>query len=125
MTRINLLHVKVLPRAALVAEYRELPRIFTLSLKAHKRGLTPSTYGIPEEFKLGPGHMKFSSNKLNFLKDRYCQICEEMIDRGYTVNFPEPNLPGIPIEWFGDYTPTKQAIAESRKRLIDRGHIDE
>ena len=63
MTRINLVHPSELHRKHLVAEFRELPRVFSLARKAqydmHKRSQ-------PNEYTLGKGHVIFWYTRLQY-----------------------------------------------------------
>ncbi len=121
MTRINTIPPSELMDEHLIAEYRELPRIFTLTSSAIKRGFTPQTYNIPKTFKLGPGHMKFFSNKLLWLKNRYDTIVSEMYERGFKVSFPEPKIDSaIPLHWFNDLEPNTNDLELSRQRIQER-----
>ena len=71
MTRINsAINPKNLTDQHLIAELRELPRIFTAVNKRLDKDL--SFDDIPKEFTLGDGHVKFFYNKLRFLIDRHC-----------------------------------------------------
>lgn len=123
MTRVNTNPVWELTDQHLVAEYKELPRIFTMVGQAVKRGITPATYGIPEAFTLNAGHMKFFADKLTWLINRYDELVEEMRRRNFTVNFPVPRIPGhITLEWFNDWEPTPQAMDISRRRQYERSY---
>jgi len=119
MTRINLVHPSELHRKHLVAEFRELPRVFSLARKAqydmHKRSQ-------PNEYTLGKGHVIFWYTRLQYLSDRYDQLCLEMQTRGYTCNrVPKQELEqGIDRSMFFGYNPTEKALAENRQRIKDR-----
>lgn len=121
MTRINVIPPRELSRKHLVAEYRELPRVFTGVRKAVARGLTPQDFDTPHEYTLGTGHVVFFYDKLYYVAMRYIDLVAEMQARGYHVSFPRPNIDGIPASWFGKYTPTREALAINLKRLRERG----
>jgi len=71
MTRINAgISIKRLSDQHLMAEIRELPRIFTLAKKNPDRN-------IPSTFKLGTGHVVFFYDKLKYLYKRYLILQEE------------------------------------------------
>lgn len=53
MTRINLVEPRYLTDEHLLAEYRELPRVFTY---VDRHGIAEDR---PESYKLGKGHVKF------------------------------------------------------------------
>lgn len=70
MTRINsAIDPKNLTDQHLIAELRELPRIFTAVNKRIEKG--ESFDDIPEKFTLGTGHVKFFYDKLSFLYQRH------------------------------------------------------
>lgn len=82
MTRINLLKPSELHNLHLLAEIRELPRIFSY---VEKFGIDIKR--IPKEFTLNKGHILFFSNKLKFLFERYCTLYQEAENRGYKINY--------------------------------------
>lgn len=82
MTRINLLQPKELHKLHLLAEIRELPRVFSY---VEKFGIDANR--IPKEFTLNKGHILFFSNKLKFLFERYCILYKEAQNRGYKINY--------------------------------------
>ena len=118
MTRINLIPPNQLTRQHLIAEYRELPRVFKLAVNWFNRG----GGDLPPTYRLGTGHMKFFYDKLEFLHDRQVSLVVEMKARGYTPKHdcPADLLRGIPSELIGGYEPTAEAIAASRARIQER-----
>ncbi len=44
----------------------------------------------------------------------------EMLFRGLTLIREEENVSDIPLEWFGDYAPTTEALAINRTRIATR-----
>lgn len=90
MTRINLVNPSELSDQHLLAEIRELPRIFTLVEK------NPNTNNIPTNYKMGTGHMNFFKDKLKFLYWRYIELYTEWHKRGfkykYTLNQTLANM---------------------------------
>lgn len=123
MTRINVVPAAELSSKHLVAEYRELPRVFGLVRSAIGRGLAPADIAAPSEYTLGPGHIKFFYTRLLWLARRHRLIVEEMIDRGYTPQFTErlrSRHGDIPLPWWGDYEPTADALAINRARILER-----
>lgn len=122
MTRINLVPPAELSDKHLGAEYRELPRIFTLVRKAQDRGEYPGDKRNPTEYTLGAGHCRFFYPRLGFLVQRYKQLVAECQARGRQVSYPDPEifLDGINYMWFDDYTPTAEAIAINRQRIKER-----
>lgn len=124
MTRINLVPPEVLCRQHLVAEYKELPRVFALVRDAQVKGWTPVTHlpRAPVDYVLGPGHLFFFYTRLGFLVDRQCSLVAEMVRRGYV-----PTHMDIPAwvlkldrEWFGAYIPTENAIRLNKDRINER-----
>ena len=80
MTRINL---GILPKDLcdqhLLAEYRELPRLFNFEPKSK----------APKEFTLGKGHVLFCRQYMGTMCQRQLQILDEMKHRGFTTNFSD------------------------------------
>ena len=122
MTRINVVPPAELHRAHLVAEYRELPRIFALVRAAQARGLTPQKLGAPATYTLGKGHVLFFYNKLRFMVNRQQALIAEMKSRGYQPQFgdPEALLEGIDPCWIHDWQPDEAALAMNRARIAER-----
>lgn len=122
MTRINVVPVNELTRQHLVAEYRELPRIYNLVRKRIELGNKPTDIKCPPKYTLGKGHVLFFYNKLKWLTDRYDSLCNEMKQRGYTVNYGDSTklVNGIPDEWFGTFEIDDEMLAINRQRINDR-----
>lgn len=122
MTRINCVPVEELTREHLVAEYRELPRIYALVRKRIEKGDNPTLMPMPSRYTLGKGHVLFFYNKLGWLTDRYVSLCNEMKRRGYTVNYGDvASLTNhIPKEWFGTFTVDDEALRINRERIMER-----
>lgn len=123
MTRINVIPVQELTRQHLVAEYRELPRVFAL---AHKASLSNKawTNKQPAQYTLGTGHVLFFYDKLKWLADRHKQIVQEMLARGYKPQLAECLCEQwcklIPNGYWRDYVPTSEAMQVNRERIADR-----
>lgn len=84
MTRINTIKVKDLLDQHLMAEYREMPMVagsLNRSLSS-KRGVV----GIPTNYTLNAGHVKFFYNKKQFLYTRYHELIKELQLRGYSLD---------------------------------------
>ena len=119
MTRINVIPPTELHRTHLVAEYREIVRVFDLARKCqyelHKKK-------IPNEYTLGTGHVLFFYDKLKFISERYDNLCQEMTDRGYTCNrvSKQELEQGIERSLFWNYEPTTQAIEINKARINER-----
>lgn len=108
MTRINCIPVNELHQKHLIAEYRELPRVFSL-VKSNIEKNKPMS-DIPKNYTMGTGHVKFFYNKLDYLQKRFSQLISEMLKRGYNPSFTD-NLNNlyrqqIPSIYWNDWTPT-------------------
>jgi len=119
MTRINLVHPSELATKFLVAEYKEIVRIFGLARKAQ--------YGMhhvkqPDVYTLGTGHCKFFYTRLQFISERYDSLCVEMLSRNFKCNrVPKEDLhQGIERNMFFDYKPTEEALRINRERILER-----
>ncbi len=82
MTRINLVPPNMLSDKHLLAEYRELPRVFTLA----KNSGAPFAHTVGNLYKLGPGHVLFFVNKIPWLLIRYKAIVGECFQRGFAID---------------------------------------
>lgn len=120
MTRINsAIDPKNLTDQHLVAELRELPRIFTAVNKRLEKDL--SFDGIPKEFILGTGHMTFFYDKLRFLIDRHCFLRFEYYCR-FKKNWQFKPDQSMLHRWvfkglFNDYMPWKPC---EKQLLVER-----
>lgn len=125
MTRINCVPVTELTDKHLVAEYRELPRIFGRTYAYQERGGNPASlavHGQPKEYVLGKGHVIFFYTRLKWCVRRFFELVEEMQRRGFK---PQYTLPPIVsgdcrLEWYGDWEVTPEALAINRARIEDR-----
>ena len=122
MTRINCIPPHELSGQHLVAEYRELPRIFALVRAAIGRGEMPGDRRNPANYTLGTGHVRFFYCRLGYLLRRQAALIAEMRARGYRPAFDDPGglIAGIPVEWCEDWEPTPEAIATNRARIAER-----
>ena len=106
MTRIN---VGVFPKELcdqhLIAEYRELPRLWG------KVSKNPA----PKHFKLGSGHVLWCQQYQGMLYDKYLSIVEEMLARGFKVSFPDP-----PKKAYYGSRPPKEEIYRARPIVLNR-----
>lgn len=114
MTRINLLDPSLLTDQHLIAEYRELPRVFTLALKAYGKPVK-----IPSNYVLGTGHVKFFYDKLKFLEQRQIALVQECKNRGFNISFEKIDFI-FPKSWYNDYIPSDVDIALSKSRLDEK-----
>lgn len=123
MTRINCISPSELTGPHLVAEYRELGRVFGLVRKAIERGERPTDKRNPTAYTLGTGHVRFFYPRLGYLADRHLALVDEMRDRGYKPMFTDDLAEvhkSIPREWWNDWTPDADAIAINRARIAER-----
>ncbi len=120
MTRINCVPPEELSTKHLVAEYRELPRIFGLARKAYERGERPTDKRNPLNYTLGTGHVRFFYNKQMFLQLRMIELVDEMRRRGHKPQFAPPTTLDLPSSWLNDWTPTPEAQAINRQRIKER-----
>lgn len=121
MTRINVVEPSELHYKHLVAEYKEITRVFGLARK-NQRDILGLRKKLPAEYTLGIGHVLFFMNKLKFIADRYESLTKEMLRRGYKPNpIPRENLlAGIDLKLIKDYITTAEAIKINRQRIQDR-----
>ena len=108
MTRINVgISPSELCDQHLVAEYRELPRLWNMTPKSK----------APPRFKLGAGHVLWCLQDPGMLADRYRGLVSEMRRRGMAVNFPDPPVTD-------GARPTAEELEEAailvRERLTER-----
>lgn len=119
MTRINLILPSDLYDQHLLAEYRELPRIFTY---VEKLKSLPSD--IPPKYTMGKGHVKFFANKLKYLMKRQFEITHELMDRGFKINFDVRDLylryEVLDNKFKNDYVPSDAEIEISRQRIDEK-----
>jgi len=116
MTRINLVPPGELHTKHLVAEYRELPRVFRLAEKAWDR----QDVKAPDQYTMGKGHVKFFYSRLGFCQRRFTQLVEEMTTRGFTPQHRTTPAVDVPDIWLSDWVPTVEAMAINRERIQQR-----
>lgn len=116
MTRINCgIKPCELTNKHLLAEHREIKRIPNLIKKGRY-----NLHGIPDEFKLGEGHVKFFYDKLKYLKKRYIEIYVECKRRKLNVANYVNAWNGVPVELCNDYTPTEADREICWQRINER-----
>ena len=112
MTRINVgMQPKQLTDKHLLAEHREIKRIPN-AIKSGRVNMS----GIPSDFTLGAGHVKFFYNKVGYLKERYVQLYEECVRRKFKVTSFLDSFDGISDELMGNYFPTEK----DRQLIVNR-----
>jgi hypothetical protein len=116
MTRVNLVPVRELSDQHLLSEHREIVRI-----PNQVRSGKLSAAGAPESFRLGTGHVKFFADKLGFVRDRYLQVYEECIARGFQVTYMGSAFYGtFTRDQRKQWTPSSDDIAVSRERIQEK-----
>lgn len=121
MTRINLTDVNTLTDQHLLAEYRELPRVFGLVEKHVLNGKSILDFSIPSQYKLGTGHVTFFYNKLLFLQKRHVDLVQECLQRGFKIqNTNQFDLSMFPADFCQDYCPSVVEIGISQQRLDEK-----
>jgi len=128
MTRINLVEPHQLTDKHLMAEYRELPRIFTAVLKLQAQSKTPADVDIPENYVLGTGHMKFFYNKIAWLRARYSNLFHELKARGFNLDDDlyinvHKSAASIDPMWTLWFEPRPEDIYLNMIRLCKRSNI--
>ena len=109
MTRINVIPPEDLTDQHLLAEYRELPRVFAL---ARPNVATPKVY------VLGEGHVKFFYPRTLWLARRQESLVRECMSRGIRVQYTEPHVPVSGCD--EDWAPTPEAVRLNLSRLHER-----
>lgn len=116
MTRINVIPVEELSDQHLLAEYRELPRALKQDISIENASPT---------YILGPGHVKWARRHWDFTYNRFKQICDELLYRGFQTSFSPENL--IPLfrklTWDvkdGTYKVSIKDIYLNRDRILER-----
>lgn len=116
MTRINCIPVVGLHDKHLLAEYRELPRVFKLARPCND---------APVQYTLGAGHVKFFYDKLRFLYNRQHDIVIEMKRRGFKPTFNPEDLhkrfySPAQLPLWNSWVPTQKDMALNRARISER-----
>ncbi len=113
MVRINIIDPKFLADQHLIAEYNE-----TLMLLGYvKKNPELNLKKIPENYKLGPGHILFFKNKLEYLNKRFLIIKKEMSKRGFSGN-KEIDLSLFKENLVNDWKATNEDKKIIKERLI-------
>lgn len=124
MTRINCIPPSELTREHLVAEYRELPRVFSLARRAAWAGRPPVSAATPPRYTLGKGHVLFFYPRLMYLVHRHQALVAEMDSRGYKARIRTfilcAGLSQLGEAWLGDWEPDAAAIEINRQRIAQR-----
>lgn len=118
MTRINLIDPKELTDQHLLAEYRELPRIFSA---VKKKILENKKIIAWKEYKMWTWHVIFFYDKLLFLQKRLEKIILECRKRNFNISFTNNyDLSDFPLELQKDYIPTEKDLEISKWRISEK-----
>lgn len=118
MTRINLVPVWELADQHLIAEWRELPRVFGLVKKKldEKKPII-----ISKNYTMGTGHVRFFYDKLLFLQKRHQSLVKEVQKRGFRITLTEKiSLKPFPKEYCQDFIPSEQDLEISQQRILEK-----
>lgn len=122
MTRINVVQPSELHDLHLLAEYRELPRVFALAARAAADDTWRKRQ--PIAYTLGTGHVLFFYDKLRWLSRRHQRLVREMKARGYkpkfTASLAEQWEHLIPAPYWRNYKPTEAARVINQDRINER-----
>jgi len=126
MTRINsAIKPHRLTDQHLIAELRELPRVFTSVQKRISDG--KNFEDIPEKFTLGSGHVKFFYDKLSFLNNRYAELAYEYTcryDKGWEWVINIDRFPDFLCNWYSPTQFEKDILIERiSKRIMESKQI--
>jgi hypothetical protein len=117
MTRINVgIAPARLPTKLLIAEHREITRIPNAVTSGRARLDQPPV----DEFRLGPGHVRFFYTRLGYLADRYQLILTECRHRGYDVTDKTSAFEGV--DRGTAYVPSERDRGLILKRFAERGY---
>lgn len=117
MVRINLINPRSLADQHLIAEYNEILMLLGYVRKypgINARGIVE---GIPKEYCLGKGHIKFFKDKLRYLKERHEQIKKEMRKRGFAAK-KTISLSEFEKELLNNWKPSAKDKKIIKERLI-------
>lgn len=118
MTRINLIEPEELMDQHLLAEHRELPRIFWI---VRKKIFENKEIKAWKQYKMWPWHVIFFYDKLLFLQKRLEKIILECKKRNFNISFTEDiKLDDIPDLYKKDFLPTEKDIKISRDRINEK-----
>lgn len=116
MTRINVVPPGDLTDQHLLAEYRELPRVFQLA-RAPRLG----EKAVPN-YTLGTGHVRFFYPRTGFLHRRQRELVAECQRRGFQVQHitPPAPIPGLDDDWQPTEVDFNVNLGRLRARLAER-----
>lgn len=71
---------------------------------------------IPKQFTLGTGHVKFFYDKMGYLHQRYTELTNECIARGFNITDFSDSFEGISPSLWNNYNET----AQDRTIVVER-----
>ena len=112
MTRINTIDPQHLLDQHLMAEYREITRVSSLSKHICQ----------PKQYVMGPGHVKFFYDKGLFLSKRREALYYELVKRNYNVTWFEytAHLPSLHKDWQPTAADHAISIGRLHEKLVDK-----
>ncbi len=113
MVRVNLIPPWCLTDQHLIAEYREILLLLGY-IRRH-----PTTRGIPSQFRLGEGHMRFFKDKCLYLQHRHLELVTEMRKRGFHPKI-KASLRGISKQLRNNWNPNSRDIQLVTHRIISK-----
>lgn len=123
MTRINAnIDPADLIDQHLLAEYRELVRIPNAVLKKQLSGQPVDTGKLPQDFRLGSGHVLFFYNKNAFLHRRFLALKQELSKRGMANQMDDAMFSKLDAAYYGDIADKDLLIANAlvAERICER-----
>ena len=104
-----------------MAEYREIRHVGPSLGRSMKKKSGFDKSEIPEQFTLNAGHVKFFYDKGKFLAERFKQLRDELVKRGFNLN----DEIGFDTSFFqdgfyNDWTPTEESKRLIRERIKER-----
>lgn len=120
MTRINVVPVTELCDQHLLAEHREITRIPNMLISGKLKFHYDDR---PGDYTLGAGHVKFFTDKLTFLLERYILLQKECELRRFNVSWKFPSdgellfASSSNTEFWKNYFPSERALRINRERI--------
>lgn len=117
MTRINVVDVTELTDQHLMAEYRELPMVFTSAKRSNPSKFVPLT-----DYTLNKGHVTFFFNKKQYLLNRWMDLVMELNKRNYNIDPAQRRVLWNELDKFPqiNWTPDKKARQVNIQRLEEK-----
>jgi len=99
----------------LLAEHREIVRIPNCIISGKAK-----VEDIPNDFRLGAGHVKFFYDKLYYLYTRYTAIRIECKDRGFSIQDYSDAFHDLPDDLLNDWKPDNTVRSMLVERINER-----